>query len=260
MEFEFIEDEGLRAKAVESYKATKAADEQKWNEILTTRITEATTGLQSKNAELLAEKKKIQERFKDIKDPQEALQALQLINENEDMQLIKNGKIDEVVERRLGTVRSDYEAKLAELGSTLENEKKTGGQYKNLFHNKMVEDTIRDAALVAKIRPEALHDVVMRGKQVFSLGEDNKTVEARDHAGKLIKIDDGTKILTPSLFIETLKKDAPHFWPQSESAKFDQAGATELDDIERAMNAAADRGDSKEYRRLRDKFLKAQGK
>lgn len=252
--FEFIEDEGMRQQAIAQYEDSRKADEEKWTGLVEQRVAEATTGLLSKNNELLKEKKTLQERFKDIKDPQEALEALRLVNDNQEIRMIKEGRIDELIALKTDGIRSDYDAKLTELNTTLENERKTGTQYKTMFHTKMVEDTLRDAAMVAKIRPEAIPDVIMRGMGVFSLGEDNKTIEARDGHGKLVKIDDGTKILTPSLFIEQLKRTAPHFWPQSESARFDSASGTELEEIEAQMNAAADRGDSVEYRRLRAKL------
>ena len=252
--FDFIEDEGQRQQAIAQFEETRKADEEKWSELTTQKITEATTGLQNKNTELLTEKKKLQERFKDIKDPQEALEALRLVNENAEIRMIREGKVDELIALKTDGIRSDYDAKIGELTGMLETERKTGSQYKTMFHTKMVEDTLRDAAMVAKIRPEAIPDVIMRGMNVFSLGDDNKTVEARDSHGKLIKIDEGTKILTPSLFIDQLKRTAPHFWPQSESAKFDTASGTELEELEAAMNAAADRGDSVEYRRLRNKL------
>ena len=260
MDFSFIEDEGLRTKAEQAYAAGVKEQENRWNDMLTQKVNEATSGLQAKNTELLAEKKKLQDRFKGITDPEEAMKALQLINENEDVRLIKEGKLDEVIERRTSALRSDFEAKVGELNGSLEEAQKKGKQYEQLFKNKMVEDAIRDAALAAKVEPGALFDVVQRGKQVFTLGEDNNTVEARDANGKLIKLEDGVKILTPSLFVEGLKKTAPHFWPKSVSAGFDVAGANELEDIEHQMNLAADRGDTKTYRALRNKLERLKGK
>ncbi len=258
MDFSFIADEEQRALAIAEYEKNKNELESTWKKQIDAKIAEATTGLKSKNDELLAEKKKMQERFKGIKDPEEALEALRLVTENEDVRLIREGRLDEVIEKRVSTLRSDYEAKVGELSSTLEQERTGRAKYEEMFKSKMIEDTLRDAALAAKIRPEALPDVVMRGMRVFSLSEDNTTVEARDSRGKLLKNAD-EKILTPTLWIDGLKSTAPHFWPESESARFDSGGG-DLDDLERAMNAAADRGDTKEYRRLRSKLSKGRGK
>lgn len=245
MDFSFIEDEALRAKAVEEYNASKAEMENKFNGMLQ----EATTGLKSKNDELLAEKKKLQERFKGITNPEDALEALKFITENEDVRMIKEGRLDEVIERRTSTLKSDYEAKIGELSSTLETERKKGQQYESLFKTKMVEDALRDAALAAKVRPTAVKDIVLRGMGVFALSEDNTTIEARDGRGKLLKTAD-EKILNPILWIEGLKTEAPHFWPDSESARFD-SNSGDAEDLERKIRAAADKNDTKEYRRLR---------
>ena len=56
MDFSFIEDKDLRAKAEEGNKA----ELKELNENITTKVEEAIVGLKSKNGELLGEKKTIQ--------------------------------------------------------------------------------------------------------------------------------------------------------------------------------------------------------
>ena len=99
MDFSFIEDEALRTQAEEAYEADKKAN----GEDIESKINEAIEGLQSKNEELLGEKKTIQEKlqkFADIEDPEKALEALKFINESEEAQMIRDGKFDEHVEER----------------------------------------------------------------------------------------------------------------------------------------------------------------
>jgi hypothetical protein len=67
--------------------------------------------------------------FKDIKDPAKALEALHLADKLDKKQLIDTGKLDEVraqmeagYTQQLGTVKSEYEAKLTQKAIELEQE------------------------------------------------------------------------------------------------------------------------------------------
>jgi len=181
---------------------------------------------------------------------------LKFITENEDVRMIKEGKFEEVIEKRVGTIRSDFESKFTELNSTLTSEQQKAQKFEGLYQRKTLEDALRSAAVMSKVRPEAVEDVVKNGLDVFSLGEDLQSVEARDSKGKLRKTEDD-KILTTNLWVEGLKKSKPHYWPQSESANFDNTDTS--DDIEKAMNRAADSGNTTEYRRLKSLLAKARG-
>ncbi len=133
------------------------------------------------------------------------------------------------------------------------NEQTTRGNlYEGLYKTKMVEDALRDAAVEAKIRPEAITDVLLHGRNIFSLSEDG-SIEARDAENKLRKtIDD--KVLTTSNWIEGLKKSSPHYWPGSKGAGAEGGGGGG-DDLAGAIQRAADSGNHTEYRRLRKKQL-----
>jgi hypothetical protein len=99
MDFEFIEDEGLRAKAKEAFETQM----QKTNEKFKLQMDEEVSGLKTKVDELLGEKKTIQEqlaKFGDITDPEKAAEALKFLQENEDAQLIKDGKIEAIIQPR----------------------------------------------------------------------------------------------------------------------------------------------------------------
>lgn len=248
MEFEFIEDEAVRAKAVEAHKASVASI----NEGIDTKIEEAVGQLKAKNEELIGEKRTIQETLKNFDniDPKKAREALDFLDGNEEAQMIKDGKIEDVLAKRTSALISDHEATMTELMTKLSESETSGDLHKGLYQRKMIEDALRDAAFKAKVRPEALTDILLRGSSVFSLAEDG-SVEARTADGKLTKTDD-EKVLTTSLWIEGLKKVSPHYWPASEG--IDANGeSTSGSDIEVAMQRAASKGDHTEYRRLKKK-------
>jgi DNA-directed RNA polymerase subunit F len=254
MDFDFIEDEEVRAKAIEAHKASMDQVMISIDE----KIEEATSGLKQKNDELLNEKKQIQKTLKNFEniDPEKAREALNFLDNNDDAQMIKDGKIGELIDKRTSQMRSDHEAAILELSNNFEESKSTASQYKGLYESKMIDDAIREAAIGAKVRPEAITDILLRGRSVFSLNEKGD-VESRTKDGHLRKtIDD--KILTTVNWIEGLKKDAPHYWPGSDGVGANGGHLGDMSDIDRAINQASASGNQAEFRRLRDKKKKMQ--
>lgn len=250
MNFDFIEDPELRQKAIDAYKVDqeeKKAETQRM-------IDEAITGLKTKNDQLLDEKKKLQEKFSGINDPEEALEALRLIQENEDIQLIKDGKIDELLAKRTSALTAEYDAKIAELTDQLGTTSEEASKFKSMFQTKMVEDTLREAAIKAGVRPEALSDVILRGNSVFSLSDTNE-VEARDQNGNLLKVDG--IVVNPSNWVDGLKETSPHYWPASEGAGASGAGAGADSDTMEKLAEYARTNQMGKYNELRAKMEKS---
>jgi hypothetical protein len=249
--FEFIEDDGLREKA-------EAALTTKMEELTSSvdeKIDEAVAGLKAKNEELIGEKKSIQERlseFSDITDPIKAMEALNFLTENEDAKLIKDGKIEEVIEKRTSQLRLDHETALEEFSIKIQDLESSKGKYKSMFQNKIIEDELRAVAAKQGVRMEALSDVLLRGNTVFTLGSDG-SVEARDSSGALLKNEKGS-VLTPAVWIDGLKDSSPHYWPISEGAGATGKVGNSTDTLDK-LNALAERGDMEGFRKLRAKMM-----
>lgn len=245
--FDFITDEAVRTQAIAAHEASIA----EITSGVDLKINEAIDGLRTKNQELLDEKKQIQKTLKNFDniDPTAAREALKFLEENEDAQLIKDGKINDLLDKRTSQLKSDHEAALNELMMKFDTEKSTNASYKALFESKVIDDSLREAAILAKVRPEAISDVLLRGRDVFSLGPD-KSVEARE-GDKLRKTEDG-RVLTPTLYIESLKKVSPHYWPNSEGAGAHGGLTGDPSDRTAALNRAAASGDMALFRKLRD--------
>lgn len=252
MPFEFIEDEGLRTQAEEFFNSsiTELNDQHKL------ALDEEVSGLKSKNAELIDEKKKVDKRIKEYEsfDYEAATEAIDFLKNNKNAQLIKDGKVDELIEKETSTLRSDHETALNELSTELNEARNHGTMYEGLYKTKMVEDSLREAAVAAKVRPEAITDILLHGRNIFSLADD-ESVEARDAEGKLKKTID-EKVLTPSNWIEGLKKSSPHYWPDSVGAGANSGGVGDENDLTAALNKAAGMGDMVTYRKLRAKQQK----
>ncbi len=250
IDFSFIEDETLRKQAEEQYEADQKEVLEAAAKAQEAAIEEAVSGLKSNNEKLLNEKKKLQEKFKGITDPEEALAALQLIHENEDIQLIKEGKIEEVIAKRTSTLISEHEAQMEELSANLKTLTEESSKYKSLFQTKVIEDTLREAAIKAGVMPEAVSDVLMRGVTVFTLSETNE-VEARNEKGELLK--KGGIVVNPNNWVEGLKETHPYYWPPTVSAGISGAGGADSDTMDKLAELAK-AGKIDEYRKLRKKM------
>jgi hypothetical protein len=256
--FDFIEDAELRAKVEEEHGTQiKVEVEKQLETVVTSKVDEAVAGLKNKNTELLQEKKEVMKKLKEIGDLDvpAAREALEFLQKDERARLVKEGKIDELLAKETSQLKTDYETRLEELNTQLEESRNESAIHKKKYETKMVEDAIRTAALEAGIRPEALVDVLLRGGSVFSLGDDG-SVEARDSQNKLIKNDDDM-ILNPTNWIDSLKKTSPHYWPPSVGADLTGVDASDKADMQKRMDKAIKDGNMDLYRKLREKSRQA---
>ena len=198
MDFAFIEDADLRATAETNY----ATEETERKTETQTLIDEAVLGLKTNNEKLLDEKKQIQKALKNFDniDPEAAKEALKFLENNEDAQLIKDGKIDELLDRRTSTLRTEHEAAVESLSTDLLSATEGRTKYKGLFEGKLLDDSLTNAALEAKVQNSAIPDIILNGKMLFSVGEDG-SIESRDKDGKRRNTTD-EKVLTTSTWIE----------------------------------------------------------
>lgn len=256
-DFTFIEDADLREKVENAHKLE--VDELTVN--LTgahkTATEEAVSGLKTKNAEILDEKKTLQETAKLFEgiDPAKAKVALEFHEKNKDAEFLKDGTVEELIEKKTSQLTSDHEAVMTELSGKLKTAQEHGTNYQTLFESKVIDDGLKEEAIKQGVRPEALNDVVMRGRGVFSL-DDSKQIEARDADGKLATTED-KKVLTPKNWIKGLKDTSPHYWPGSEGAGAQGGlGGSDSDYTAKLADLAA-KGDNDGYRALRDKHNKS---
>lgn len=248
MKFDFITDDNLRKQAETAYDAEVKAN----SEDLDSKISEAVEGLRNKNEQLLGEKKTIQEKlltFADIDDPVKALEALTFINESEEAQMIRDGKFDELLEKRTSTMRLEHDNSIVDLTEQLLEASKGKGKYKGLYQTKIMDDELREVAGKAGVRQEAITDVLLRANTIFQLGQDG-TVEARDGAGKLLKNEEGN-VVTPSVWLESMKETSPHYWPSSEGSGARGGNITGDADVTERLAHYAKTGQMVKYRELR---------
>lgn len=182
-------------------------------------LDKATTGLKSKNSELLGTIKTTKGELDQFKGQFEGLDIeavkglLKKASEDEETKLIAEGKIDEVFNRRTERYRADVDkqiqAKDAEISRHVEANKKLAGR--------ALSDAILQAASKAGALPEAMEDIVQRARAAgWTVNEDGDVVAMSGDEPVLGK--DGKTPLTPHEWAESLRESAPHLWPRAMGA------------------------------------------
>lgn len=176
------------------------------------------SGLKQKNDDLLGTINEQKSKLKDF----EGLDAAKIRNmmthfeNNEEAQLIAEGKIDDVIQRRTDKISGQYTDQINELSTNLESLTAERDNLHKQLERSVIGNKLQAEAAKSGILPEAVEDVLMRGLGVFSLDDKNEIV-ARDKDGNLRKMEDGM-LLNPERFIESLRKSNPYYWPSSQSA------------------------------------------
>lgn len=253
MDFEFIQDEELRNKAIEEF-----------NKTLNAKIQEEVSGLKKKNEELLGEKKSVQQKLEEYNkklegiDIEEAKKVLEQTKQQKKKQLLDEGKNEDYlkleIQNRVSEIERDY---LTRLEIELEAKKQAtekANKYETMYKEKMIVDKIREAALNSGSykTPSVLEDICERGRKIFHLNHSEDNIEARDADGGLRKTEDG-KILTPEIWLNELRKITPHYFPPSEgtNSRGSSKGGNSRDDLLERMAVASREQNMTEYRRLR---------
>ena len=181
-------------------------------------VADAVQGLTTNRDTILGEKKDLQQKFDELGeqwkglDPSIVKNLVDRMNNDEETKLIAEGKIDEVIERRVGAMKTDLEARL-----TAAQEKVTELEESSLANvskvKKLVMDgLIRQAGGELKILPTAFDDAIHRANGRFELDEDDSPV-ARDDHGTLLMGKDGKTPLSPLEWLDGMREKAPHWFP-----------------------------------------------
>lgn len=216
-------------------------------------------GLKGKNQELLDKLTKQGETLKQFEgiDPVKTKELMEKLEKDADLKMLQDGKLDELVAKKVDGVKATYEDQLKGVNTNLEKVTGERDTFKTKYEEQVVGSAIGKLALDAKAVPSAMDDITRRARDIFVVNEKGE-LEARDKDGNLLKNADGD-LLTPQRFIDALKKDAPHYWPASKGGGLGgDGGSGDPNDLEARMAKAADAGDMETFHRLRaEKHKKA---
>jgi DNA-directed RNA polymerase subunit F len=231
------------------FKAEDFKDDSNFSEYIKTvtesAVEDQTSELKLKIEELIGEKRTVTEKMKEFEglDVEKAKEALEMIQKNDMVRRIADGKFDEVLAEKTDQLRTQYDEAISAVNEKLAAAENSAKTLSVELENTRIDAALRKAAVKAGVLAEALDDVIARGRPIFSVSKSGD-VEARDADGNMIKIED--KIMTTSRWIETLPR---HYWPSSDSATLKgSASGAELDE---KLTAALKAGDMSLYRKLR---------
>ena len=183
-------------------------------------VNEATAGLKTNRDEILNEKRTVTQKLDELKakwgdlDPEAVKTLMARFENDEEAQLIADGKVDEVIEKRtkraLEQSASDVLAAQTRTGE-LETE---NGTLKGRIKKLVLDRAVQEAAGEAKLLPTAVPDAIQRAHQIFQVGEDENPVALEGDT--IIRGKDGKTALTVGEWLTGMQKNAPHWWAPSE--------------------------------------------
>lgn len=175
-------------------------------------------GLVAKRDELLGENKALKEKLLPFADMDEQsitdLRALQAqVSDAHEKNLLKEGKIDELIDRRLKASTDNFEKQRKEMETESTSLKALLGKSNEKVASLTINASLQDEAAKAGARPEAIEDIIRSGRDVFKLDDELKPVP-RGPDGEILKNKEG-EVITPALFVDDLKKTKPYYFPGS---------------------------------------------
>ena len=134
---------------------------------------------------------------------QEALALFAKLKDHEDAQLIKAGRIDDVLNKRVGKLKGDWEKKLADAQKAVDDAKGEAAKNRARASQILLEQRVR-AALAAKklaLLPTAEEDFLARANREFRLDDlDGEPTPSSDRYSSLDE------------FVTKLPEVAPHYF------------------------------------------------
>lgn len=173
-------------------------------------VDEATSGLAAKNKELLTELKNAREEAKKFEgiDPVKVKKLLDDLDADEDTKLIKEGKVDELLNRKYEKRDRDWQAKL----DAAIAERDAAKAKADKFLDSVLDDRLR-SAFNGKVDPRSMKAALLEAKQIFKLDDEGKAVQI-DSEGQVVLGKDKTPF-SPSEWIESdaTRKESPYLFP-----------------------------------------------
>jgi hypothetical protein len=179
---------------------------------IATAVEAATKGLKSKNQELLNKLHTAGDALKAWEglDPAAIRGLMDRMDGDEELKLLKDGKLDDVVQRRVAKRDADWQKKLDIAAAERDSEKNKTSR----FFTRVLDEQIR-AAVNGKVHEKAVDDALFRARTIFTLDEDGYAVQLQN--GQPVIGKDGKTPFSPQEWIESMRENAPHWFPSTAS-------------------------------------------
>jgi hypothetical protein len=169
----------------------------------------------SSNKDLLKRKDELEQvakRYEGI-DPekyQKAMEAMEQIDAMEDKDLLKAGKLDELIAKRTGTMQEEHSKALKALQGTLEKEAGAKKALQDKLKTTLIEATVaKSVGNVGSVRKSAYDDVIARAQRSFIVDDEGNLKPNGIFNGK-------GDPMTPDEWATKLLADAPHLFEPSQ--------------------------------------------
>lgn len=178
-------------------------------------VEEATSGLLAKNKELLGKLQKSSDALRQFDgiDPVKVKKLLDDLDADEDTKLVKEGRIEELLQRKYEKRDKDWQAKLdAAIAERDAAKAKTAK-----FMDSVLDDRLR-AAFNGKVDPRSMKAALLEARQIFKLDDEGRAVQL-DSDGQVIVGKDGKSPFSPAEWIESdaTRKESPYLFPATGS-------------------------------------------
>jgi len=185
-----------------------------FKEALNARIAEVlaseTSGLKNKNAEILAEKRKVQEQLNAI---------LAQAEDKEDQEALRSGKLDvqSLLDKRLNANNASWQERLQAEQAEKEEFRKIAEAEKDRLKKFKIQQLIGTEFLKNPFaQPTAHDDVLNLADSFWDEGEGGKLI-SRDQAGN-VRMGKTGGALTPKEWIEDLANSRPHYFKEMQGS------------------------------------------
>lgn len=152
-------------------------------------------------------RKELAQKFEGL-DADEIRGLLEKMGTDEERKLMKEGKIDEVVAKRMEKVTKAHEKALAAAMLKVEEATQRAGKYEQ----QVLDNHVRAAATKAGVHATGVEDALFRARTIFKLDGEGNVVQL-DADGKPVLGKDGKSNFGPAEWMESMKETAPHWFP-----------------------------------------------
>lgn len=179
---------------------------------------EDVAGLKSALEKERTAKREAEKQFKELAkkfeglDPDEIRAMLDKLGGDKEAQLIKAGKIDEVVALRMEKAAKAHEKALKEATDKVA----AANARADKFSQRVLDNEVRAAATKVGLHANAVDDALFRARSMFALNEEGAVVQL-DKDGHPVMGKDGKTPFGPGEWLEGMKETAPHWFPAGSS-------------------------------------------
>lgn len=175
------------------------------------------SGLKKTNESLVAEKRKLLEVTKKLEglDVDALLTMKTNLDQSEEARLMAEGKGDEVFARRTERMQNDLKGKIDALSQELEIERKKTQELNESKKRLLIDGQVRDAALKAGVRPDAMDYVLRLAHDVYDEDKETGDIVPRDKHGNLVLGKDAKNPQPINEWMDELRTKAEFVFPSS---------------------------------------------